>query len=200
MEWGIIGAGLIGAKRAAALHSLGEKVSAVADVDSGRAEELASKYSASSFSDWKKITRDGKIGAVVVATTHDWLSPIAIDALDHGKHVLVEKPAGRNPAEVRAIINAQEKSGKQVAVGFNHRFHPAILEARKICQSGKFGKLLFMRARGDYVRVNPGIFCSEYFGEFDHCRLGSCIRAVVNPHAGSPPAREIDYFAPSRLE
>src|SRR3989338_10364524 len=85
MEWGIIGAGLIGAKRAAALHSLGEKVSAVADVDSGRAEELASKYSASSFSDWKKITRDGKIGAVVVATTHDWLSPIAIDALDHGK-------------------------------------------------------------------------------------------------------------------
>src|SRR3989338_4685433 len=147
MEWGIIGAGLIGAKRAAALHSLGEKVSAVADVDSGRAEELASKYSASSFSDWKKITRDGKIGAVVVATTHDWLSPIAIDALDHGKHVLVEKPAGRNPAEVRAIINAQEKSGKQVAVGFNHRFHPAILEARKICQSGKFGKLLFMRAR-----------------------------------------------------
>lgn len=147
MEWGILGAGLIGGKRAAALHILGEGVAAVADVNEQRASELASKYGANQFSDWKKITRDGTIDAVVVATTHDFLSAISVDALSQGKHVLVEKPAGRNPEEVNKIIGAQEKSRKQVAVGFNHRFHPAIREAKSICDSGKYGKLLYMRAR-----------------------------------------------------
>ncbi len=147
MQWGIIGAGLIGAKRAAALQSLGEKVAAVADVDGKRASDLAAQYSAKSFSDWKKITHDEQINAVVVATTHNVLSEISADALQHGKHVLVEKPAGRNPSEVRAIIAAQKKSGKKVCVGFNHRFHPAILEAKKLCKSEKYGKLLYMRAR-----------------------------------------------------
>lgn len=166
MEWGIIGAGLIGGKRAAALASLGETVAAVADVDSKKAGDLAKQYSAAHFPDWKKITRDSAIGAVVVATTHDWLSPISVDALAHGKHVLVEKPAGRNPAEVGKIIEAQKKGGKQVCVGFNHRFHPAIAEARRIRESGKYGKLLYMRARyghggrpgyGKEWRFNPKI-------------------------------------------
>ncbi|VVC01308.1 D-xylose 1-dehydrogenase (NADP(+)) 2 [uncultured archaeon] len=147
MDWGIIGAGLIGGKRAEALQSLGEKVAAVADVDLKRAEGLASKYGATSFSDWKKITRGRGIGAVAVATTHDALSEISCDALAHAKHVLVEKPAGRNPKEVLSIIAAQKKSGRQAAVGFNHRFHPAIAEARRICESRKFGRLLYMRAR-----------------------------------------------------
>jgi predicted dehydrogenase len=147
MRWGIIGAGLIGNKRADALLSLGENVACVADVDIARAGELAGKYRASAHSDWKEVTRSGDIDAVVVATTHDWLSPISVDALQHGKHVLVEKPAGRNPSEVKAVLDAAKKSGKTVCVGFNHRFHPAILAAREICRSGEHGKILYMRAR-----------------------------------------------------
>ena len=147
MEWGIIGAGLIGGKRASALLSLGEKVAAVADVNSQRAGELAQKCGAVACADWKQVTRNAAIGAVVVATTHDFLSQIAVDALQHGKHVLVEKPAGRNPAEVRAIAEAGEKSGKCVCVGFNHRFHPAIMKAMRICESEKYGKFLYMRGR-----------------------------------------------------
>lgn len=147
MKWGIIGAGLIGGKRADALASLGETVVSVADLDTARAGELAKKYGASSHGGWEEVTRDSAINAVVISTTHDSLSKIAVDALAHGKHVLVEKPAGRNPAEVKAIADAMEKSGKKVCVGFNHRFHPAILEARKICESKKYGKLLYMRGR-----------------------------------------------------
>jgi len=147
MRWGIIGAGLIGGKRAAALEALGETVVAVADVDAVRASGLAGKYGASSHADWKEVTRADGIDAVVVATTHDWLSPISIDALLHGKHVLVEKPAGRNPEEVRAILDAEKKSGRIVCVGFNHRFHPALAKAREICASGEYGRLLYMRAR-----------------------------------------------------
>ncbi len=147
MKWGIIGAGLIGKKRAAALAKLGEEVVAAADVDLARAKELAAQYGAQAYADWKKITQDDGIDAVVVATTHDFLSEISIDALAHGKHVLVEKPAGRNANEVKGIIDAEKKSGKLVCVGFNHRFHPAIMAARKICLEKPYGPLLYMRAR-----------------------------------------------------
>lgn len=147
MEWGIIGAGLIGAKRASALLSLGEKVGPVADVAPGRAKLLAQECGGEPFSDWKKVTRGESTEAVSVATTHDALSEISIDALLHGKHVLVEKPGGRNPQEVKAMAEAERKSGMKVCVGFNHRFHPAIAKARRICESGRHGKFLYMRAR-----------------------------------------------------
>ena len=49
--------------------------------------------------------------------------------------------------EVAKIIEAQMSSGRAVSVGFNHRFHPAMLEVKKICLSGEFGKLLYVRAR-----------------------------------------------------
>ncbi len=147
MRWGIIGAGLIGKKRASALATLGEKIAAVADIDVSKAAELADAHAAKSSNDWKKITRAPGIDAVVVATTHDFLSQISVDALMHGKHVLVEKPAGRNAKEVKEIIDAEKKSGKLVCVGFNHRFHPAIMGAKRICSELPYGRLLYMRAR-----------------------------------------------------
>lgn len=147
MRWGIIGAGLIGGKRAAALKAVGETVAAVADLDGKRAAELAAPHGASSSSDWRAVTADPSIEAVVVATTHDALSPISVDALKHGKHVLVEKPAGRTPSEVEAIAQAAQAAGKSVAVGFNHRFHPAILEAARLSREKPYGRLMYMRAR-----------------------------------------------------
>ncbi|MFA5930210.1 MAG: Gfo/Idh/MocA family oxidoreductase [Candidatus Micrarchaeia archaeon] len=147
MRWGIVGAGLIGNKRAVALSQLGETMVSVANLHEERAIALAAKYGLKHYTDYKSVTRDPAIDAVVVATTHDALSEITVDALQHGKHVLVEKPAGRNPSEVQAVVDAERKSGKMVCVGFNHRFHPAMLEAREICRSGKYGRLLFMRGR-----------------------------------------------------
>ncbi|OIO20675.1 hypothetical protein AUJ17_04970 [Candidatus Micrarchaeota archaeon CG1_02_47_40] len=147
MKWGIIGAGLIGKKRALALSELGEEILLVSDLDLAKADSLAKECNARSSSNWKEVARSREIDAVIVATTHDFLSKITVESLKHGKHVLVEKPAGRTPSEVKKIIRAQEKSGHKVCVGFNHRFHPAVLEAKKICDLAPFGHLLYMRAR-----------------------------------------------------
>lgn len=147
MKWGIVGTGLIGTKRALALSQLGETIVSVANLHEGKAKALADTYGIGYSLDYKSVTRNPGIEAVVVATTHDALSEISVDALMHGKHVLVEKPAGRNPAEVQKIADAEKKSGKCVSVGFNHRFHPAMLAAREIRLSDKYGQLKFMRAR-----------------------------------------------------
>jgi predicted dehydrogenase len=85
--------------------------------------------------------------AVIVATTHDHLAAIAIGAIEAGRHVLVEKPAGRRLADAQAIAAAAAKHKRTVKAGFNHRFHPAFLKAREIVDSGVLGSLMFIRAR-----------------------------------------------------
>ena len=97
---------LIGQKRAAALQALGHEIVAVSDVAQERAATLARVTSAQIAHDWQTVTERPDVDVIVVATSHEWLSPIAVACLDHGKHVLVEKPAGRNLAEVGAIAAA----------------------------------------------------------------------------------------------
>jgi len=75
------------------------------------------------------------------------LAPISERAARAGKHVLVEKPAGRRAAELDPVIAAAEAAGVRVRVGFNHRYHPALIEARKIVDSGVAGPLMIVRGR-----------------------------------------------------
>jgi predicted dehydrogenase len=84
---------------------------------------------------------------VVVATPHHLLSGLACDALNAGIHVLVEKPAGVGVADVEAIAEAARANNRLVKVGFNHRFHPAIARAVAEARSGRFGDVMFARAR-----------------------------------------------------
>jgi predicted dehydrogenase len=84
---------------------------------------------------------------VIVATPNDSLSNLAIQALSAGKDVLVEKPAGRSAEEISHIIEAAKRSGGLVRVGFNHRYHPALLKARALIDEGAIGPLMFIRSR-----------------------------------------------------
>lgn len=146
MRFGIIGCGLIGQKRAAAITAIGHHVALVTDSVAERGATLATNYGAVLVDNWKVLV-SSDVDAVVIATSHDWLSPIAVACLDHGKHILVEKPAGRSLAEVEAIADAAWRAGRQAKVGYNHRFHPAIQKARKLLDTGAIGPLMFIRGR-----------------------------------------------------
>jgi predicted dehydrogenase len=78
---------------------------------------------------------------------HDSLAAITAGAIAAGRHVLVEKPAGRHPHEVQPLIAAAEKAGVLVRVGFNHRYHRALQKARSLVDEGAVGDLMFLRAR-----------------------------------------------------
>jgi len=147
MRWAIVGCGLIGQKRAAALRALEHQIVFVTDRAQERATNLARTTGAEIAHNWYTLTERPDIDAIVVATSHEWLSTIAVAGVNHGKHVLVEKPAGRNLAEVSAIAAAAVRSSALVKVGYNHRFHPAIQKAREIVDSGAIGKLMYVRGR-----------------------------------------------------
>jgi predicted dehydrogenase len=136
MRIAIIGCGLIGRKRALALGS--NLLVAAADTDFTRAENLAAQHPGCiATENWKSVTSDRDIDVVIVATTNDWLTPVALSAIRNGKHVLVEKPAARNTAEIRQLMMAAQDSGVVVKVGFNHRFHPAFEKSRQLLDEGK---------------------------------------------------------------
>ncbi len=144
MRIGIVGAGLIGEKRAAAAKN--HSIVAVADLDLTRCEALARKYGAKAFSDWRSVIAED-LDAVIIATTHDSLAEIALAAIHAGRHVLVEKPAGRSASEIASVMKAAKAAHRIVKVGFNHRFHPAILKAKALVDSDEAGPLMYIRGR-----------------------------------------------------
>src|SRR5438046_976648 len=130
----IIGCGLIGNKRARALD--GAILVAAVDTNLARAKQLAAQHAGCiATDDWRTITARSDINVIVAATTNDQLAAITHAAVKAGKPVLVEKPAARNVAELKPVAAAARKafdeSGVIVKVGFNHRFHPALLKARE---------------------------------------------------------------------
>lgn len=142
----IVGCGLIGQKRANALGT-GGRLLACADIDVGRAENLARTSGARAFHDWRELLAVPEVEIVFVATLHDSLAEITRAAIEAGKHVFVEKPAARNPAELEPVMTVSQQHEVKVHVGFNHRYHRAFRKARELFESGQLGELMFIRAR-----------------------------------------------------
>ncbi len=84
-----------------------------------------------------------KVDALFVCTPNNVTPEVVIWALKHGKHVFCEKPPGRTLEDIRNILKAE--SGTVLKFGFNHRYHGAIIEAKRIIDSGQLGKMLWMR-------------------------------------------------------
>jgi len=144
MNVAIIGCGLIGRKRAQALGTC--TLVACADLDERRSQALAAEFGgAPAGADWRSVLQRPDVDVVFVATTHDALAPITLEAVRAGKHVLVEKPAARRAAELGAVIAAARQSGARVRVGFNHRFHAALRKAQELVRAGALGPLYFVR-------------------------------------------------------
>ena len=146
MDVMIVGCGSIGQKRLKALGS--HRLVAAVDTDLARAEALAMlRPGAAALTDWRDAVANVGADAVLVSTPHHLLATVAIGAVNAGKHVLLEKPGARNAAELAPLAHAARRKNVVVKVGFNHRFHPALVKAREYVDAGVLGDLMFVRAR-----------------------------------------------------
>jgi len=85
------------------------------------------------------------IDAVIVSAYVSVAADYVIRALSRGKHVFCEKPPSMTAKEMTKVIEIEKKMGKVLKYGFNHRFHYSVMEAKKVVNDGKLGKMLWMR-------------------------------------------------------
>jgi predicted dehydrogenase len=145
MKVAILGCGLIGEKRGKQLG--GHSLVGVYDPDTSRANHLSQELKTKTFKDEDSLLRESGADIIIVAATNNALAPLALKCVQARKHVLVEKPAAISVSEIQKLEEAASKAGVAVKVGFNHRFHPALLKARQLIDDGALGELMFLRAR-----------------------------------------------------
>jgi predicted dehydrogenase len=97
--------------------------------------------------DFNEVISDGSVDAVIISTVNSLLAPIALAAVRAGKHALIEKPGALGSRELRSIDDAAHAQDVRVRIAYNHRFHPALVKAHEIFESGVLGPLMFVRGR-----------------------------------------------------
>lgn len=85
------------------------------------------------------------LDAIFICAFNNVLAEYTIKAIKAGIHVFCEKPPARTAEELQQVIEAEKQSNVHLKYGFNHRYHYSVMEAKKIVDSGKMGKLLWLR-------------------------------------------------------
>ncbi len=152
VRWLLVGAGDIARKRVgqALARAEGSTLAAICDVQEPAARETARAWGAgAAYTDLDKALAQADVDAVYVATPV-WLHAAqAVAALEQGRHVLVEKPLGRDAQEARSVVAAAAAAGRAAGCAYFRRFLPRYAMARDMLAGGAFGRV--MQVRMTYV-------------------------------------------------
>ena len=157
LGWGIIGLGShADLKIAPAMNRADDsRLVAVYSRDQGRADRFAEKHGAGAgYDTLDSLLADPRVEAVFVASPNYLHAPQVIRAAAAGKHVLVEKPMATTVSDCAAMIDACRDHGVTLGLGFEIRFHPAHLWARKLLDDSAIGRIRLAHAQ--WGRGNRG--------------------------------------------
>jgi len=153
---GVVGCGYWGPnliRNFASLHDA--RLRAVCDLNVQRLKHIQDLYpNVEGFTDYKRFLADGKLDAVVVATSVGLHHPMAKAALEAGKHVLVEKPLARSSAECADLIEVATRKGLVLMVGHTFLYSSVVRRIKQIVDAGDIGEIRYICAR----RLNLGLF------------------------------------------
>jgi predicted dehydrogenase len=159
LRWGIIGTGTRGAFTHIPVLKEAPKSRLVAlcDVSEQRLQAAASKApgKVATYSDYQQLLADGDVNAVVIATPNLFHREMLLAAVEAGKHVLCEKPAGVNAADAAAVQRAAEAAKTVVMFGMQYRNNARQRQIAGLLASGRIGKPRYVVqnvSRGDWNR------------------------------------------------
>lgn len=121
------------------------RIAAICDTNVEAAREKARLVSAKTYTDYHEMLKDPKIDAVDICLPHFLHGKVALDALEAGKHVMVEKPFTTTLEEADAVISASKRQKLKLMVAENTRFVNAYEVAKSFVDEGIMGKILFAR-------------------------------------------------------
>lgn len=133
------------------------------------------------YDDYRKMLDAQDLDVVSVVTPNRFHAEQAVAALEHGAHVLLEKPPALSMAEVAKIKAAVRKSGRQLIVGFSHRFMRGNRKIHKMLADGAIGEPFMIRLRFAHSGPYPGWAKSDWF--YDPKRAGGGALLDMGIHA-----------------
>ena len=205
LRFGVIGAGRIGKIHAENLATRipGVEVAAIADVDLKAAQDLAVRLHVPvAVDDYHVLFSDPSIDAVAICSSTDTHARLVIEAAQAGKHIFCEKPIDYELTKIDAALEAVEKAGVKLQIGFNRRFDPNFRKVRAMVAEGRIGEPHIIRITSrdpapppvSYVKVSGGLFLDMTIHDFDMARYlsGSEVEEVyvaagvmVDPEIGA---------------
>jgi predicted dehydrogenase len=152
---------------------------AIAGRDESAVAEAARRYGfAGHVTDWRALIADARIGLFDNSGPNNLHAEPTIAAAQAGKHVICEKPLGRDAAESHATWKQVEAAGVKHMCAFNYRFVPAVRLAREIVESGEIGEILHFRA--SYLQEWGAT--TEQVWRFDKAAAGSGALGDLGAH------------------
>jgi predicted dehydrogenase len=137
MKVAVIGVGHLGRHHARILAAMaGTEMIAVVDTNAQRAAEIAAQYGTRAYTNWQDLV--GRVDAVTIAAPTDVHASIAAPLLEHGVHVLVEKPMSATTSEADVLLRLARNGGAVLAVGHTERFNPAVVHAKSLVKDPRF--------------------------------------------------------------
>ncbi len=152
----LIGCGWIQDFHARAVRACGGSLVAVANHREETARLFAERHDIPRVTiDWEALAEDPEVDAAIVATPNALHAPQTIRLLQHGKHVLVEKPMATSLAEADAMIEASRASGARLMVAHCWRFRDEVIALRDRIAAGEFGEVVKTRGYGVHAGWGP---------------------------------------------
>lgn len=153
IQIGVIGVGSRGSYDSRAFQHYAEKdcqIVAVCDVYEKRKRENADFFKCPGYLDYREVINRNDVDAVIVATPDHWHARVALDAMDHGKDVYVEKPMCHTNEEAKQLINTVKETKRVLQVGSQTTSADQWYKAKKAIADGMIGQMLM--SQGSYHR------------------------------------------------
>ncbi|MCH2140046.1 MAG: Gfo/Idh/MocA family oxidoreductase [Phycisphaerales bacterium] len=200
---GILGAGAIARVHAQGICDAGGKLVGFADPAAGKAEEAVAAHGGIAWTDPSSMLAHEDVSAVVVAVPNVFHAPLAIQAMEAGCDVLLEKPMAITSEECRQIIEARDRTGRSLQVGFVCRFAATVQAAMQYLAADRLGSIYQARAVMLRRRGIPGL--GRWFT--DRERSGGGVMIDLGPHlvdlmlhlCGRPAVQRVSAATTSRF-
>jgi predicted dehydrogenase len=159
VRWGVISTANIGLKKVIPGMQRGQyaEITGIASRDSARAQKAAAALGIpKSYGSYEALLADRDIEAVYIPLPNHLHVPLALDAIDAGKHVLIEKPVGLDAGEAQQLLDAAALHPQlKIMEAFMYRHHPQWVKARELALTGQIGDLRTVHSFFSYYDVNP---------------------------------------------
>lgn len=206
----VAGCGAIGKRHIDILQQLKVGKINVCDPNQAYVKEVVDKYPDINVVESYEKGLEQKPFAVFILTPTKMHIPMAINALNNGAHVFIEKPLSNSSEGVEELKKTMLKTGKQVMVGFCFRYHDAMKKAKRMLENGIIGRIVSIRAMvgEDFPSIHPEykeMYLSKYSGAFElvhdlDLAIWFAEQDVIETYGVYGPFSDYEFESPDTVE